>query len=128
MNLRSLLAGLLLLPLFAMANDPDPKPLTPAEAAKKLNEKVTVEMLVKSTGGRENCYLNSEDDFKSETNFTIFLSKDAKEKLKKAGIDNPAEYYKQKTVRATGRVFLFEKKPRIAVIEPEQDLKVVEKK
>lgn len=125
---RSILASLLLVPAFAIADDPNPKPLTPAEAAKKLNEKVTVEMLVKSTGGKENCYLNSEEDFKSDDNFTIFLSKDAKEKLKKAGIDDPAEYYKKKTIRATGRVFLVEKKPRIAIIEPEQDLKVVEKK
>ena len=90
MRLSSVVACLLLVPALVMADEPEPKPVTPAEAAKKLNEKVTVEMVVKSTGGRENCYLNSEDDFKLDANFTVFISKDAKEKLKKAGIDNPA--------------------------------------
>lgn len=127
MRLSSVLACLLLVPALVTADEPQPQPITPAEAAKKLNEKVTVKMLVKSTGGRENCYLNSEDDFKLETNFTIFISKDAKEKLKKAGIDNPAEYYNMKMVQVTGTVVLFEKKPRISIIETDQ-IKVVDKK
>ncbi|MBS0206175.1 MAG: hypothetical protein JSS49_25045 [Planctomycetes bacterium] len=126
MRLFSILTCLLLIPAIVWA-DESPKPITPAEAAKRIKEKVTVEMLVKSTGGRENCYLNSEEDFKSDANFTIFLSKDAKEKLKQAGIENPAEYYKQKTIQVTGTVIVVEKKPRIAVNEP-KDLKVVEKK
>lgn len=126
MRLLSVLACLLLIPAIVWA-DESPKPITPAEAAKRIKEKVTVEMLVKSTGGRENCYLNSEEDFKSDANFTIFLSKDAKEKFKKAGIENPAEYYKQKTIQVTGTVIVVEKKPRIAVNEP-KDLKVIEKK
>ena len=127
MRLSSVVACLLLVPALVMADEPEPKPVTPAEAAKKLNEKVTVEMVVKSTGGRENCYLNSEDDFKLDANFTVFISKDAKEKLKKAGIDNPAEFYKVKTIRVTGTVVLFEKKPRIAIAEADQ-IKVVDKK
>ena len=45
-------------------------PMTPAEAAKKINEKVVVQMAVKSSGGRENKYLNSEEDFKDPKNFT----------------------------------------------------------
>ena len=126
MRLLSVLACLLFIPAFVLAEE-TPKPLTPAEAATKVKEKVTVQMQVKSTGGRENCYLNSEEDFKSDANFTIFLSKDAKEKFKKAGIENPVEYYKLKTIQVTGTVILVEKKPRIAVIEP-TELKVIEKK
>jgi DNA/RNA endonuclease YhcR with UshA esterase domain len=117
---------LLVFPAIAFAEDP-PKPISPAEAAKKVNETVTVSMLVKSTGGRENCYLNSEEDFNLAMNFTIFISKDAKEKLKKAGIENPAEYYNKKTIEVTGKVILFEgKKPRIPITEADQ-IKVVEK-
>lgn len=126
MRLLSALACLLFIPAFVLAED-TPKPLTPAEAATKVKEKVTVQMQVKSTGGRENCYLNSEEDFKSDANFTVFLSKDAKEKFKKAGIENPVEFYKLKTIQVTGTVIVVEKKPRIAVNEP-TELKVIEKK
>lgn len=124
MRLHSVLACLLLVPTFLLADEPQPKPVTPAEAAKKLNEKVTVQMLVKSTGGRSNTYLNSEADFNLESNFTILIDKDAKEKFKKAGIENPTEYYKNKTIQVTGTVVLFEKKPRIAAAEPAQ-IKVI---
>jgi hypothetical protein len=102
------------------------KPIPPAEAAKKVNEKVTVEMEVKSTGGRSNIYLNSEEDFKAEKNFTIFIGKDQLEKFKKAGIENPAEYYKKKVVQVTGTVVLEKEKPWIKVEEPEQ-IKVMTK-
>lgn len=119
---------LLVVPMLALAEEPAPKPLTPAQAAKKVREKVTVEMLVKSTGGSENCYLNSEEDFKLDANFTIFIPKETKEKFKAAGIEEPAEYFLDKTVQVTGTVILFEKtKPRIAVTEVNQ-VKVIEKK
>ncbi|MFO1045277.1 MAG: hypothetical protein U0941_26160 [Planctomycetaceae bacterium] len=104
-----------------------PKPVTPAVASTKIKEKVTVEMLVKSTGGRENCYLNSEEDFKLDSNFTIFISKDVKDKMKKVGIENPGEHFKQKTIQVTGTVILVEKKPRISITEPEQ-VKILDKK
>ena len=127
MRLHSILACLLLVPALAAADEPQPKPITPAEAAKKVNEKVTLQMQVKSTGGNENCYLNSEDDFKLDANFTIFISKDVKEKFKKAGIEGPAEHFDQKTILVTGTVILFQKKPRIALMEIDQ-IKIVEKK
>ena len=123
-----LLTCLLLAPLMVSAEEPAPKPLTPADAARKVKEKVTAEMVVKSTGGMENCYLNSEEDYKLDSNFTIFLPKETKEKLKKAGIEDPYEHYLNKTIQVTGTVILFEqKKPRIAVTEVGQ-IKVIEKK
>ena len=127
MRLHLMLASLLLIPTLILAEDPAPKPLTPADAAKKVRGKVTVEMLVKSTGGNENCYLNSEADFMSDTNFTIFIPKDTKEKFKKLGVKNPAEHFDQKTIQATGTVILVEKKPRIAIVEPDQ-IKIIDKK
>lgn len=126
MRIVSAVVAAISIPVVLLAAEP--RPLTPAEAAKKPREKVTVEMLVKSTGGNENCYLNSEEDFKNEANFTIFIPKDTKAKFKKAGIEEPAEYFLDKTVRVTGTVLLFEgTKPRIAVIEPDQ-VKVVDAK
>lgn len=101
-------------------------PITPAEAAKKVNEKVVVAMEVKSSGGRNNCYLNSEEDFMNARNFTIFISKDDMEKFKKAGVEKPAEYYKGKSIEVTGTVVLVKEKPQIAVDKPEQ-IKVISK-
>jgi hypothetical protein len=124
MRLYSLLACLLLVPTLTLGEDAPAKPLTPAEAAKKVREKITVEMLVKSSGGND---LNSEVDFMADANFTIFIPKDTKEKFKKLGIANPAEHFDKKTIQATGTVILVEKKPRIAIVEPDQ-LKIIEKK
>lgn len=102
------------------------KPITPAEAAKKINEKVLVEMEVKSTGGRENHYLNSEEDFKDAKNFTIFIAKDKLEKFQKAGIESPSTYYKDKKIQVSGTVVLEKEKPWIKVEEPDQ-IKVITK-
>ena len=106
-------------------------PITPAEAATKVNQTVFVQMEVKSTGGKNNHYLNSEEDFKDPKNFTIFISKDQLEKFKKAGVENPAMFYKGKVIQVTGKVTLEgdkpeNKKPWIKVEDPEQ-IKVITK-
>jgi len=109
------------------AEEPAVKPLTPAEAAKKVNEKVTLEMEVKSTGGKANCYLNSEADFKDAKNFTVLISEAALAKFKAAKIDDPREHYKGKVVRVTGTVTTNRDKPQIKVEGPDQ-IETVEKK
>jgi DNA/RNA endonuclease YhcR with UshA esterase domain len=111
----------------ASGDDKPAKPLTPAEAAKKVNEKVTVEMEVKSTGGKDAVYLNTETDYKDAKNFTIFIPDSAREKFKKAKVEDPKTYYKGKTIRVTGTVALFREKPQIKVGDPSQ-IEVVEKK
>jgi N-acetylneuraminic acid mutarotase len=103
------------------------KPVTPAEAAKKVNEQVLVEMEVKSTGGKDVCFLNSEADFKGDQNFTVFIPAAALEAFKAAKIDDPRTYYKGKTVRVTGTVTLYREKPQIKVELPAQ-VEVVGKK
>ena len=103
------------------------KPLMPAEAAKKLNEKLTVEMEVKSTGGRGVCFLNSEADHRDAANFTLFIAEATVEKFKKAKIDDPRTHFKGKTIQVTGTVTLHQSKPQIKVDDPEQ-IKVVDKK
>jgi len=110
---------------FVLAQDA--APLTPAEAAKRVDQKVTVEFQVKSTGGKTAVYLNSEEDFKSDKNFTVFLPAKAVEKFKAKKVDDPAAHFKGKTVRVTGTVTLFKERPQIKVEGPDQ-ITVVEKK
>ena len=114
-------------PALLLAQESAPKPLTPAEAAKKVDMKVTVEMEVKSTGGNNNNYLNTHADYKDAANFTIFIPKAALAKFAAAKIEKPTEYYKGKTIQVTGTVTLFEKKPNIRVEDPAQ-IKVAMKK
>src|SRR5262245_43759127 len=111
---------------FAAGDDTSAKPITVAEAAKKVNEKVTVEMEVKSTGGKGICFLNSEADFKDANNFTVFIPKATMEKFEKAKIEEPQKHFEGKTVLVTGTVTLYQKKPQIKVEDPDQ-IKVVEK-
>ena len=126
MRLAPVLLALAFAPA-AFADDAPAKAIGPAEAAKKVNEKVTVEMEVKSTGGRSNRYLNSQEDYKSPDNFTIFIAKEVLGKFKEAGIDDPAVYYKGKMIRVTGTVTVYDGEPRIEIDAPDQ-IHVVDKK
>src|SRR5688572_29007670 len=93
------------------AEDP-PKTVTAEEAAKKVNEKVVVEMQVKSAMLREDtCFLNSHESFRDPKNFTIFIGRDALAKFKEAKIEDPATHFKGKTVKVKGKVSLFREKP-----------------
>jgi DNA/RNA endonuclease YhcR with UshA esterase domain len=121
-----LLCGLLVVPVLA----DDSKPLTPAEAIKNVNEKVTVEMIVKASKNRlekrGEIYLDSEQDFRDEKNLAIVITKTAAPRFKEAGIDDPAAHYKGKTIRVQGTVILKDDRPRIEVDEPKQ-IRIVEK-
>jgi DNA/RNA endonuclease YhcR with UshA esterase domain len=111
-----------------LADDKDAKPVSPAEAAKMLDKKITIEMEVKSAGkGKGVFFLNSEEDFKSDKNFTIFINEDVVKKFKDAKIDDPAAEYKGKTIRVTGTVKLYKEKPEIVIDDPKQ-IEVVDKK
>jgi DNA/RNA endonuclease YhcR with UshA esterase domain len=117
---------ILMMVTLARGDDTPQKPITPADAAKKVNEKVTVEMEVKSTGGKDVAFLNSEEDFKDAKNFTVFIPEAALEKFKKAKIDDPRTHFKGKKVLVTGTVTLYREKPQIKVEDPDQ-IKLVEK-
>ncbi len=125
MRLKSLFCVICLIPVCA-AIGAQIAPITPAEAAKKVNEKVVVLMEVKSTGGRDNKYLNSEEDYKDPKNFFVFISKDDIEKFKKAGIEKPDEHYKGKTIEVSGTVVLVKEKAQIKAEDPKQ-IKIIEK-
>ena len=98
--------------------------LSPAEAAKKVGEKVIVQYTVASTGGQVNLYLNSEKDFKSKDNFAVVLTPKGKTgKWEKTTGDT----FKGKTIRVTGMVKLFKNSPQLDVSD-EKQLEVVDPK
>jgi len=118
-------------PLGLLLAQDDSKPLTPDEALKKVDEKITVQFEVKSTGGNTARYLNSEADYRSGKNFAIFIPQNALAKFHKADIDEPSDYYKGKIVQVTGTVTLGSSKttsarPQIRVEDPAQ-IKVIDK-
>ena len=117
---------LLFLGSTAIADDAA-RPLTPAEAAKKVDQQVTVELEVKSTGGGRNRYLNSAPDYSQASNFAIFIPQAALPKFAEAKIEKPDEHYYGKTIQVTGTVTLNREKPQITVSDPAQ-IKIMENK
>jgi hypothetical protein len=114
-----------------LADEKDSKPLPPSEAIKKVNEKVTVEMVVRSSKNalekHKEIYLDSEEDFRDPKNLAVVINADGAAKFKEAGVEDPAAHFKGKTIRVTGTVVLQDKRPRIGVDDPKQ-IALVEKK
>ena len=110
--------------LARIANGQEARPLTPAEALTKVDQKITVAMDVKSTGGKTARFLNSESDFRTEKNFAVFIPNIALASFKKAGIDDPGEFYKGKSIIAAGNVEMSQGRPQLRVEGPAQ-IKVV---
>jgi len=95
-----------------------------------VGQKVTLEMKVNSTGQATNgtrVFLNSSANFRDSANFTVVLDMRAVgDKFKAAGVDDPMAHYRNKTVRVTGTVSVFNDRPQI-VIEDAGQIAVVEK-
>jgi DNA/RNA endonuclease YhcR with UshA esterase domain len=108
----------------AVFAQPAPKVVTPAVAAKSIDQKVILQMEVKSTGGNSNRYLNSTSDYKDPNTFTIYIPEAVVPKFKQTPVGDPALYYKGKTIQVTGTVTLYKEKPQITIDEPTQ-IKVV---
>jgi DNA/RNA endonuclease YhcR with UshA esterase domain len=108
----------------------DPKQLTPVEAIKKVNQDVTVKMLVKATKNalehRGEIFLDSEENFRDEKNLGVVVTKGGAAKFKEAGVDDPAVHFKGKVIRVQGKVIIKEERPRIEVDDPKQ-VQIVEK-
>jgi DNA/RNA endonuclease YhcR with UshA esterase domain len=112
---------------LSAAEDKAAGPLTPEQAAKKVNERCTVQMEVLSTGkGKGVVFLNSRKDFKAADNSTVFINKEGVKSLKGAKVEDPAAHFKGKKVRVTGTVKLYRDKPQIVVDKAEQ-IRLVEK-
>jgi hypothetical protein len=110
-----------LLALFIAFPD---EPLGPVEARKKVGQTITVEMTVRATKDRlekrGEIYLDAEMDFRDEKNFAVVITKAGAAKLKAGGIDDPATHFKDKKIRATGKVKEVDNIPRIEIDEVKQ--------
>src|SRR6185369_2065116 len=124
------LAAICLALLTIRAAGAEEKPLSPIEARKRVNDKITLQMFVKASKNRlekrKEIYLDSETDFKDEKNMAVVINAEGAARFKKVGIDEPAGHFKGKTIRVTGTVTLDEGRPRIVVSDPEQ-ISVVKK-
>jgi len=111
---------------------PQPKPqptsagaIGPLEAAKKVGETVTVEFVVKTTGetrDKSRIFLNS-TSYRDKDNFTVVLEMRKLESLlKSANIEDPRKHYQGKTIRASGKVSLYQDAPQLEI----DDLKQLE--
>ena len=113
----------------ASADDEKPPAVVKAvDARNHINERCTVELTVRSSKNaapRREYYLDSEEDFRDEKNFAVVISFDHADLFKKAGIDDPAEYYKEKKLRVTGKVIRENDQVRIRVEDPKQ-IKIVD--
>ena len=81
----------------------------------------------KNAAPRKTYFLDSEEDFHDEKNLAIVISYDHADKFREAGIDDPSEYYKGKTIQVTGKVIDEDDQVRIRVEDPKQ-IKLLETK
>ena len=98
-------------------------PISPREAIERINEQVTVEMLVKAAKNCQRCalmFLDSEEDHHSFGNFAVAVTETGRGKFRHARIDDPAAHFKGKTIRVTGVVTMKDKQPQIEVDDPKQ--------
>jgi len=121
---------LAVIPLTRCAAAAD-KPLSPIEARKRVGETITVEMVVRASKNRlekhKEIYLDSELNFRDKKNFAIVINSEGAAKFKAAGVEEPAGYFKGKTIRATGEIVVHEGVPRMVVSDPKQ-IRVEDKK
>ena len=97
--------------------------LSPVEAINRINESVTVEMLVqrtKSCTGSRQVFLDSEANHRDPKNLGVVVTESGMAKFSEAGIDDPTTHFKSKTIRVHGVVIRKEDRPYLEVNDPSQ--------
>jgi len=97
--------------------------VTPIEAINRINESVTVEMLVQRTKcctGSKQVFLDSEPNHRDPKNLGVVVTETGRAKFGEAGIEDPTVHFKGKTIRVHGVVIRKEKGPYIEVNEASQ--------
>jgi hypothetical protein len=97
--------------------------MSPVEAISRINETVTVEMLVQRTKcctGSRQVFLDSEPNYSDPNNLGVVVTEAGRAKFSEAGIDDPTAHFQGKTIRVRGLVIRKEKGPYIEVKEPGQ--------
>lgn len=98
-------------------------PISAPEARTRINEQITVEMVVKAAKNCQRCslmFLDSEEDHHDPKNFAVAVTETGKGKFREAKIDDPAGHFKGRTIRVTGKVIVKDDQPQIEVDEPRQ--------
>src|SRR5262249_49298544 len=98
-------------------------PLSPIEAASRVNEQITVEMLVKAAKNCQRCalmFLDSEEDHRDPKNFAVPVSEIRYVKCREPQISVLAGHFKCKTIRVTGVVIVKAIQPQIEVDDARQ--------
>jgi serine/threonine protein kinase len=101
---------------------PPTSPIRPEDAAKYINQRVILEMTVASVGKaatNELYFLNSKVHFRAEDNFNVTFDKRVLDQLKGRGIADK-EAFKDKTIRVTGKITIYQGKPQIVVENADQ--------
>ncbi len=97
--------------------------LTPKVVKANLDKKVTVEMKVQSTGasgGAKLVFLNSEENYRNDGNFTVVLNEEAQTKFKKEDTKALRSLFDGQRIRVTGTLTLYRERPQIMVSDPGQ--------
>src|SRR5215467_4423358 len=98
-------------------------PVSPLEAADRVNEQVTVEMVVKAAKNCQRCslmFLDSEEDHHDPKNFALAVTDTGKARFRETKIDDPAGHFMGKTIRVSGVVTVKDTQPQIEVDDPNQ--------
>src|ERR1035438_6669016 len=86
--------------------------LSPVKAFDRINETVTVEMLVQRTKcctGSSQVFLDSEASYRDPKNLGVVVTESGRAKFAEAGIDDPTAYFNGKAIRVRGVVIRKEK-------------------
>src|SRR5437588_9721425 len=97
--------------------------MTAEEAVKRVNELVTVKMVVQRTKcctGSRQVFLDSEANHRDPKNLGVVVTENGRAKFSAAGIDDPTAHYKGKTIRVRGVVIRRDDRPYLEVNDPGQ--------
>ena len=97
--------------------------LSAEEAINRVNESVTVEMLVQRTKtctGSRQVFLDSEASHRDPKNLGVVVTESGRVIFTEAGIDAPTAHFNGKTIRVRGVVIRKENRPYIEVNDPSQ--------
>ncbi len=126
--IRALVVGIALVSASPPSVARDEPSVVPADqAAKHVGEECVVEMTVlrgKDGIHGKRYYLDSKEDYKDSSCFTVIIAYEHLDAFRKAGIDDPAHHYRGKTLRVTGKVVREEDQTRMRIDSP-QKIKIV---
>jgi hypothetical protein len=118
-------------PLTARDDDKKAEKVLPAaDARNHVGKECKFEMKVKASKNaekRKTYFLDSEEDFHDANNLSVVISYDHADKFREAGIADPAEHFKDKTIHVTGKVIEEDDQIRIRVEDPKK-IEVIEPK